>query len=136
MKEIEGSSIQSIHRIKEEIRSRFLENQRWRHCGLQLSICYPGEEYGLVEKIFKLKNKLLLLDLYKLIFKEGNDYRLVFFCMKELLTELELPEESKDWISDPILMTTYCIREYVKQEEQQVVLESLLLLTKKSNNGN
>ena len=106
-------------RLKTEIKWRILKNQKWRNYGLQLSICYPGHEQKLLNKMLDLKGRLLLLDIYDLIFNLHHPYHLVFKCVRELLTEFELMEDFNEWINDPLIMIVHCLEENAKQEAKE-----------------
>src|SRR5260221_1672386 len=124
-----------IAEVRDEVRKIF-HARRWVTCGLQLSFAYPEERGSLLDEIFELNNRIILLDLYQIIFKKGIDYHLVFLALKELLAELNLLDNFKNLIRDPLTLVMHCTHEYTRVCDHEITIESFLTTKNFIKHGN
>jgi hypothetical protein len=117
--------------IKAEIESQILFGKKWRHCGVQLAMDFSVSNESLLEKIFRLRKTLILLEVYNLIFKKRYPHQIVFDCLSELIAKYHLQNDFVP-VTDSLSMVICSVYEHQRIFEQTISSELLLSITKPS----
>lgn len=106
-----------LNQLKSEIKLRVLNNNQWRDYGIQLPLFFDEGEHSLLQKIFDSKGHFLLLNIHDLIFQEGHAYQDVHSLLQEIVSELNLVDEFKPWITDAGTMMVTALNEHNQHYE-------------------
>jgi|GEM_PF-4702452 len=112
-----GSSYFYLNQLKSEIKLRVLNNNQWQDCGVQLPLFFDENETSLLQRIFEFKTHFLLLSIHDLIFQEGHAYQDVHSLLHEIVSELNLVDEFKPWITDAGTMMVTALNEHNQHYE-------------------
>lgn len=99
------------HRLKTHFLQNTIYCNKWKDCGIQLSLMFDESNESLLDKIFITKRKLLLADIHQLVFDRQQSYLVVYKVLQELLQELQI-KEYDDLLQDPMSMIIHAMNEH------------------------
>lgn len=114
-----------IDLLKERLFQVFT-NGKWKSCAPQYSLQLEGIQTSLISEMLVVKKRLVLSEVYALVFKYNLPYQLVYRAMYELMGEPKLQKQFEVCMRDSLTLMIYAMYELSRNQDMQIQPGGLL----------
>ncbi|HTJ48889.1 MAG TPA: hypothetical protein VL443_05480 [Cyclobacteriaceae bacterium] len=114
--------------IKDEFLKSSIKNDKWRFCGIQTSLEFNTIGTSLITEIFETRKRLILTDVYRLVFELNHPYSLVHQALLELVEDLNMQDQLANYVQDPVTLMIHAVHEY--SHNNDLLVSTSLLINK------